>query len=135
MGIFKRALVQDGTGVMAKALAGTGTLGNIAPVEVTADTAQTITVGQMSAGAVFFTGFSAGRNLTTPTAAQINAVADGMDIGDSIQFFVSIQDAFAGTWVAGSGITLRGRATTPASSWSCVVVVKTGAATFDWIVL
>jgi hypothetical protein len=58
-----------------------------------------------------------------------------MDIGDSFSLYVSIQDAFAGTWVAGTGVTLAGRATTPASSMSIVVVTKTSATTVKWTVL
>jgi hypothetical protein len=135
MSLAKFALYQDGNGVVAKGLAGTGTLGNISPLEVTADSNQTITIAQMARGAVFFTGFTAGRNLTPPTATQITDAAPELGIGDSFHFFVSIQDAFAGTWQSAAGITLRGRATTPASSWSCVVVVKTAANTYDWVVL
>lgn len=132
---YKRVIVQDGGSVPSKMGAASGLLANIQPVEVTADAAATITVAQISAGAVFFTGFSAGRNLTVPTAAVLAAAFGDMDVGDSITMLVSIQDAFAGTWVAATGVTLRGRATTPASSWSAVVIVRTGAATFDWIVL
>lgn len=134
MSLMKRTMLQDDNGLVAKSLAGTGTLGNISPVEVTADANQTITVAQMAAGGVFFTGFTAGRNLTVPTATVISAAAPSMDVGDSFHFFASIQDAFAGTWTAAAGVTLRGRATTPASSWSMVVVVKTAANTYDWVV-
>ena len=132
---FKRVIVQDGGSVPGKMGIASGMLANIHPVEVTADANQTITIAQISAGAVFFTGFSAGRTLTVPTAAQLVAAFGDMDTGDSITMLVSIQDAFAGTWTAAAGVTLRGRATTPASSWSAVVIVRTGAATFDWIVL
>ena len=132
---FKRVVVQDGNNNPGKAGPASGLLSNIQPVEVTTDSNQTITPAQMSAGAVFFTGFTAGRNLTPPTATVLNANFGDMDIGDSITLLVSIQDAFAGTWQAASGVTLRGRPTTPASSWSMVCCVKTAAATFDWIVL
>jgi hypothetical protein len=114
---------------------GDGILANISPVEVTADTAQTLTVAQIAGGAINYTGFSAGRNLTTPAAADILAAYPDMDVGDSFSFLVSIQDAFAGTWVAGAGVTLAGRATTPASSWSWVVVTKTSDTTVTWRVL
>lgn len=132
---FKRVLVQDGGSVPNKMGPAAGLLSNIQPVEVTADANATITISQISAGAVFFTGFTAGRTLTVPTATVLLAAFGDMDIGDSITMFVSIQDAFAGTWFAAAGVTLRGRATTPASSWSAVSIVRTGAATFDWIVL
>jgi hypothetical protein len=55
-----------------------------------------------------------------------------MDIGDSFSIIVSVVPAFAGTWTAGVGVTLSGRATTPASSWSIVTVTKTAAATVTW---
>jgi hypothetical protein len=55
-----------------------------------------------------------------------------MDIGDSFQLIVSIVPAFAGTWTAGAGVTLTGRATTPASSWSIVTVTKLSATTVSW---
>ena len=132
---FKRVLVQDGGSVPNKMGPAAGLLSSVQPVEVTADANATITISQINAGAVFFTGFTAGRTLTVPTAAVLLTAFGDMDIGDSITMFVSIQDAFAGTWTAAAGVTLRGRATTPASSWSAVSIVRTGAATFDWIVL
>lgn len=132
---FKRVLVQDGGSVPNKMGPAAGLLSSVQPVEVTADANATITISQINAGAVFFTGFTAGRTLTVPTATVLLAAFGDMDIGDSITLFVSIQDAFAGTWTAAAGVTLRGRSTTPASSWSAVSIVRTGAATFDWIVL
>lgn len=132
---FKRVQVTDGGSTPQFAGPAAGLLSNIQPVEVTADANQTITISQISAGAVFFTGFSAGRTLTVPTATVLLTAFSDMSIGDAITMFVSIQDAFAGTWTAAAGVTLRGRATTPASSWSAVCIVRTGAATFDWIVL
>ncbi len=135
--LFKRArITSKGAELPQAAAAGSGLMSNIAIFETAADANQTLTIAQMSGGAILYTGFSAGRNLTTPTAALILAAAPDMDIGDSFSFLVSIQDAFAGTWVAGDGnVTLAGRATTPASSWSYVVVTKTSATTVRWTVL
>jgi hypothetical protein len=82
-----------------------------------------------------YTAFSAGRNLTTDTAANIIAAFPELNVGESIVIAVSCVAAFAGTWVAGAGVTLAGRATTPASSYSLVVITKTGAATVGWRVL
>jgi hypothetical protein len=124
-----------GNEILQQAAAGAGIMDNISVTEIATDANQTLTVAQMSGGAILYTGFSAGRNLTTPTAALILAAATDMDIGDSFSFIVSIQDAFAGTWVAGTDVTLAGRATTPASSWSMVVVTKTSATTVRWTVL
>lgn len=114
---------------------GTGLFSNIKVVEVSADAAATLTVDQMAGGCVQFTGLTAGRNFTTPTAALILAAAADMDVGDSFSFIVSITTAFAGTWVAGTGVTLAGRATTPASSSTQIVVTKLSSTTVEWRVL
>jgi hypothetical protein len=113
---------------------GDGFVGNPTIVEKTTDANHTLTVAEMSGGLVYYSALSAGRTVTTPTAALILAAAPDMDIGDSFCFMVSIQDAFAITWAAGAGVTLRGRATTPASSSTWIVVVKTSATTVDWFV-
>lgn len=132
---YKRLQYKDGISPVATGGLGAGLVAHISPQFVAADANQTITVAQMAAGAVQFTGFTAGRNLTVPTAAVLGAAFPEMDIGDSLTFLVSIVPAFAGTWQAAAGVTLRGRATTPASSYSVVLCVKTGAATYDWVVL
>lgn len=136
---YNRALIQS-PGLPAPAGVGAGLLANLSIQEVTTDTAQTITVGQMQAGGVNYTGFSAGRNITTPTHTLLTAAFPEMNIGDSISFLVSIQDAFAGTWVAGdANVVLAGRATTPASSWSWVVCTRTADSganrTYSWRVM
>ncbi len=136
---YNRALVQT-PGLPTPAGIGAGLLCNLSIQEVTTDTNQTITVGQMQGGGVNFTGFSAGRNLTTPTHTALTAAFPEMNIGDALAFFVSIQDAFAGTWVAGdANVVLAGRATTPASSWSLVNVTRTADSganrTYSWRVM
>ncbi len=118
--------------VAQKSGVGTGLFANIRPAAVATDANVTMTVDQMAGGMVQYTGFTAGRNITTPTAALILAAAADMDIGDSFTFLVSVVPAFAGTWVAGTGVTLAGRATTPASSWSLVTVTKLSATTVEW---
>lgn len=134
--LFNRAQITSaGMELPQRSGAGSGMLGNLSVAEVTTDVNQTLTIAQMSGGAINYTGFTAGRNLTTPTAVEILAAAPDMDIGDSFSFLVSIQDAFAGTYVAGVGVTLAGRATTPASSWSWIVVTKTSVTTVSWRVL
>jgi hypothetical protein len=102
------------------------------PLAVTADANDTLTVEKIARRFVQYTGFTAGRNLTTDTAANIIAAFPEMDIGDGITMVVSVVPAFAGTYVAGTGVTLAGRATTPASSWSLITITKTGAATVEW---
>lgn len=133
MSLFNRILMGlNGSSLPAPSRPGQGLFAALIPTLIATDANLTLTVAQMSAGMVQFTGFTAGRNVTTPTAALINAAAPEMDIGDSFSFFVSVVPAFAATYVAGAGVTLQGRATTPASSWSLITVTKTGAATFTW---
>lgn len=132
--LFKRNLISTASLTPSPMRMGDGFLGNPTILEKTTDANHTLTVAEMSGGLVYYSALSAGRQVTTPTAALILAAAPDMDIGDSFCFMVSIQDAFAITWVAGTGVTLRGRATTPASSFSWIVVVKTSATTVDWFV-
>lgn len=131
--LFKRVDYSSGYhGVIGKSGIGTGFFANLKPVAVATDSAVTMTVDQMAGGMVQYTGFTTGRNITTPTAAAILAAATDMDVGDSFTFVVSVVPAFAGTWVTNTGVTLAGRATTPASSWSLVTVTKLSATTVEW---
>lgn len=132
--LFKRNLISTASLMPAPMRAGDGFLGNPAIIEKTTDADHTLTVAEMAGGLVYYSALSAGRQVTTPTAALILAAAPDMDVGDSFVFLVSIQDAFALTWVASANVTLRGRATTPASSSTWIVVVKTSATTVDWFV-
>jgi hypothetical protein len=130
--LFKRVNFSTASGMLAPMRQGDGMLGAVSVTSVATDAGVTITVAQMAGGMIQYTGFSAGRAITTPTAALILAAAPDMDIGDSFQLIVSIVPAFAGTWTAGAGVTLSGRATTPASSWSIVTVTKLSATTVSW---
>ncbi len=132
--LFKRNLISTASLTPSPMRMGDGFLGNPTILEKTTDANHTLTVAEMSGGLVYYSALSAGRQVTTPTAALILAAAADMDVGDSFCFMVSIQDAFAITWVAGTGVTLRGRATTPASSSTWIVVVKTSSTTVDWFV-
>lgn len=132
MGLFSRWLTAPGTNIPVVSRAGQGLMAALNKTSIATDTALTLTVAQMAGGYIQYTGFSAGRALTTPTAALILAATPDMDIGDSFSFVVSIVTAFAGTWTAGVGVTLSGRATTPASSWSIVTVTKLTATTVEW---
>lgn len=127
---FKRAILQD-SGLMRNSRAGDGwVVGGVDLILVTADANDTVTATKIAAGAIQYTGFTAGRNLTIDTAANLAAAFPEMDIGDILVFKVSVVPAFAGTWVAAAGVTLAGRATCPASSPQEVYLKKTGAATF-----
>jgi hypothetical protein len=129
-----RVIVQDGA--LSRAARTGDTILNPVISTVTADAAATITAAQIAGGVVQYTGFTtAAKNLTTDTAVNILAAFTGMDVGDSISFMVSCVNAFAGTYVAGTGVTLAGRATTPASSYSLIYITKTSATTVTWTVL
>lgn len=132
--LFKRALVTANYSLPQPTRAGTGPSTNYAITKKTTNVDHTLTVAEMAGGLVYYSALSAGRAVTTPTAADILAAAPDMDIGDSFTFKVSIQDAFAITWAAGAGVTLDGRATTPASSSTDIVVTKLSATTVEWFV-
>ena len=132
MSLFKRFLIGQASNMPLVSRQGDGLVGNLSVSSVATDAAVTMTVAQMAGGLVQYTGFSAGRAITTPTAALILAACPDMDIGDAFSFIVSIVPGFAGTWTAGAGVTLSGRATTPASSWSIVTVIKASATTVTW---
>jgi len=130
--LFKRVQATNNAGLPQVSRQGLGLVANIDITSKTTDADHTITVAEMSGGMIYYSALSAGRSVTTPTAALMLAACPDMDIGDSFSFFVSIQDAFAITWVAGVGVTLVGRATTPASSWSLITVTKLSATTVQW---
>ena len=132
MSLFNRVQSTSQSGLPQIGRAGQGFLGNISIVTKTTNADHTITVAEMAGGMIYYDSLSAGRSVTTPTAALILAAAPDMDIGDSFSFVVSIQDAFAITWVAGTNVTLVGRPTTPASSWSLITVTKLSATTVQW---
>ena len=129
-----RPVVIDG-GLQRPARSGDGLISNPSISTISADANATITATQVAGGVVQFTGFTAGRTLTTDTAANLLAQFSDMDVGDTREFLVSIVPAFAGTWAAGTGVTLAGRATTPASSSTVIIITKTSATTVTWTVL
>lgn len=126
-----RAMVQD-NGLSRNARVGDGLISHPAVTVVTADANDIVTVDKIAGGVIQYTGFSAGRNLTTDSAANIIAAFPNMDIGDTLELMISITTAFAGTWVAGASVTLAGRATVLANTTQVVIITKTGAATVSW---
>jgi hypothetical protein len=130
---FKRLIIQD-SGLSRNMRQGDN-WDNPVISTVAADAAATITAAQVAGGVVMYTSFSAGRVLTTDTGANFALAFPEMDIGDSVGFTVSSIAAFAGTFAAGVGVTLAGRATCPASSAVTCYLTRTGAATFTWTVL
>ena len=129
-----RPIVQDGGGLSRNARSGDNVMSTRSLAINSADANATLDVATIAGGLVQYTGFTAGRTLTTDTAANIIAANPWMDIGDSFEIDVSIVPAFAGTWAAGTGVTLAGRATTPASSTTKVLVTRSAAATVLWTV-
>lgn len=130
-----RTIVQDAAGLSRNARAGDNILSTRKLTTVAADANATLDVATIAGGLVQYTGFSAGRNLTTDTAANIIAANPWMDIGDSFEVAVSISTAFAGTLVAGTGVTLAGKATVVASGLAILLITKTAAATVTVTVL
>lgn len=130
--LFKRILATNSAGLPQVSRQGLGIVANVDITSKTTNADHTLTVAEMAGGMVYYSALSAGRTVTTPTAALILAACPDMDIGDSFSFIVSIQDAFAITWAAGADVTLVGRATTPASSWSFITVTKLTATTVQW---
>lgn len=123
-----RWMLQDG-GLERVARSGDNTMTCMVCKTIATDANAILDVATVAGGFVQFTGFTAGRTLTTDTAANILAANPWMDIGDTFAINVSITTAFAGTLVAGTGVTLAGRATVPASSVIPLLFTKTGTAT------
>lgn len=133
---FTRAIVQNDSALPQEQRSGGGWCMNTGkPVRVTTDADHTIPYANISGGALYYSALSAGRAATTPTAADILAANPEMDIGDSFNCLISIEDAFALTWAAGTGVTLAGRSTTPASSSTQVIITKLTATTVEWFVM
>ena len=129
-----RPMVMD-NGLQRAARSGDNTLASRQLLSISADANAILTVAAMAGGLIQFTGFTAGRTLTTDTAANIIAANPWMDIGDSFEVVVSSKNAFAGTLAAGTGVTLAGRATVAASSFAILLFTKTGAAAVTCTVL
>jgi len=129
MTAFRQVMVD---GALQRAARAGDSIAQPLPLAIATDANDTITVDKIARRFVQYTSFSAGRTLTTDTAANIIAAFPEMDVGDAITMVVSCVAAFAGTYAAGVGVTLAGRATTPASSWSLIVITKLSATTVEW---
>ena len=130
---FKRIILQD-AGLSRNMRAGDN-WDNPVISTVSADANATVSAAQVAGGVIQYTGFSAGRTLTTDTAANFLAAFPEMDIGDALGFTISVVPAFAGTFAAGTGVTLAGRATVPAASAVTIYLIKTSATTVTWNVM
>lgn len=127
-----RQVVMDSLGLGRNSRAGDNPNTSLLFGSYATDANGTLTMATIAGGGVIFSGQTAGRSLTTDTAANILAQLPNMDIGDSVLIKVSVAVAFAITWVAGTAVTLAGKATAAASSYSEVLITKTGAATVTW---
>ena len=132
--MFARACVYE-KGLERQSRVGDGFVANPLVNVYATDAILTISIPQLLGGILQVTGLTAGRNFTTPTAADIIAAMPDMDIGDTYMFLVSVTTAFAITWVAGSGVTLAGRSTTPASTATWIAVTKTSSTAVTWNVI
>lgn len=130
-----RLVVQDVGGLGRNVRGGDVVVSDATPLVIATDANRTITVTDIAAGVLAFTGFTAGRNLTTDTAANILAANPLLEIGECISLQVGISTAFAGTLVAGAGVTLKGKAAVPASSNATIYLTRTGATTVDCLVI
>jgi hypothetical protein len=123
-------VVYEGS-LQRRARAGDGSLVKIqVPAAVSADSNQVIPVSALLGGLYVRSGMTAGRSDTTPTAAQLDAAFEVLDVGDSVTFVISVTVAFALTLVGGSGVTLAGKTVVPASGSMWFVATKTGATTY-----
>lgn len=90
-------------GVLSVVLPGRG-----APVAITTAGAGTLTAASIVAGVIMRSGPTGAYNDTTDTATAILALLDNPSVGTSWDFTIVNGVAFAGTMVAGGGITLAG---------------------------
>lgn len=116
-------------GLAEAANGGDGWLAMPRAVAQAADSAQVIPANAFAQGLYYRSGLTAGRTDTTDTAANILAALDGLGIGESVVFTISNQAAQILTLAAGTGVTLAGKGTVPASAFSWFLVTRTGAAT------
>lgn len=126
---FAVPIVQDNGALPRRSQPGDGFIDNVTITTIATDADLTLTVAQMAGGVVVFSSFSAGRSVTTPTAALILAANPNLAVGQTMRIRVSSLAAFAATLVAGVGVTLAGFATVPASSTKDIFITCTAATT------
>jgi hypothetical protein len=125
--MFSRACVFEGA-MERQARVGDGWLANPLVTTNAASGNQSITVAMIAGGSGVFTGAAGAVNLTFPTASDILAAFPQMDIGDSLVCSLTNTAAQAATFVANTGNTLAGFATTNANTrWA--IITKTAATT------
>lgn len=108
---------------------GFGWLAYLQPIAQATDSAQTLSAAAIDGGLYLRQGMTAARIDTSDTAVNIIAALEGMDIGDTYLFAVSVTTAFLWTIAAGAGVTLAGKTTVPASGFGFFLITRTAAAT------
>lgn len=108
---FSSVTIADNSVGTSALVAGSVTPVKIAIQSVTAlaDAAATLTAAEMIAGLFTITP-TAGRALTTDTAANIVAAISGAEVGTWFDLTIVCLAAFAATLTAGSGVTIVGTA-------------------------
>lgn len=130
-----RRVVQDGGGLGRQGTGGDVGIEFGTPLTIATDVNYTLDVAAISRGVLNFSSWTAGRTLTTDTAANILAAFPLLNIGETVAMQVGLVAAFAGTMAAGTGVTLRGKAAVPASGASTIYFIKTAATTVDCMVI
>ena len=130
-----RPIVKGPGGLSREAANGDGIFQVPVVKTVSADANYTITATDIAGGVLAFTGFTAGRNLTTDTAANIIAAFPQLNVGEAVVLQVGISVAYAGTLVAGTDVTLAGKATVVASGSAFLYFTKTSATTVTLTVI
>lgn len=130
-----RVMMRGQGGLPKEARPGEAPVSTAVPTLIAADTNATLTVANFSLGCLLFTGLTADRNLTADTAVNYLAAFPQLDIGESIECKVGVSVAFALTLVTATGVTLKGRATVPASTTCSIFITKTSATTVDLTVV
>ena len=130
-----RIMIKGQGGMAKEARPGEAVVSTMLPTLISADANATLSVANFSLGCLLFTGLTTGRNLTADTAVNYLAAFPQLDIGESIECVVGVSVAFALTLVTAAGVTLKGRATVPASTTCRIFITKTSATTVDLTVV
>ena len=119
-----RLMIKGQGGLAKECRPGEAPISSMLPTLISADAADSLLVAKFS-----------GRTLTADTAANYLAAFPQLDIGESIECVVGVSTAFALTLVTAAGVTLKGRATVPASTTCRIFITKTSATTVDLTVV
>lgn len=133
-----RVKVEDGTGIPRLSQAGDGPIFNMKDTALTTAGAGTILASLMQTGLILRTGPGAAFADTLDTGANMDLAFPKAQVGDSIDFFYSVNVGFASTITAAAGITLITAAANnvvAANTGRWIHLEKTGVGTWDAYVL